>query len=66
MFDLTLNAIANLYTKAVDHEIFLAKEATKEGDYGVTAAHMVKAIELMDYRDHEVLGQPYNDVYENL
>lgn len=66
MFDLVLNAVASLYTKAADHEIHQAVKATKEEDYASTAAHMAKAAGLMDYRDHEVLGEPYTDIYEGL
>lgn len=66
MFDLILNAIANIYTNTAEREISLAATAIEEHDYGTSAYHTEQAAQLLDYRDFEVLAKPYTDEYESL
>lgn len=65
MIDFVLNAVAKTYSDTADKEISLAVAATERGDYANTAVHICNAIRLTEYRDHEILGQPYNDGFEN-
>lgn len=66
MFDLILNAVANIYTKAAEREISLAATAIETCDYDTSAYHTAKAEQFLDYRDYELLNQPYNDQYESV
>lgn len=66
MFDLILNAVANIYTNTAEREISLAATAVEERDYDTSAYHTEQAAKLLDYRDYEVLGKPYTDGYESL
>lgn len=66
MFDLILNAVANIYTNTAEREISLAATAIEERDYDTSAYHTERASQLLDYRDYEILGQPYNDSYDHL
>lgn len=66
MFDLILNAVANIYTNTAERETGLAAIAIEERDYDTSAYHTQQAAQLLDYRDYEVLAKPYNDEYESL
>lgn len=60
--DPCLLAVTQIYTNEIDRELKQAAQATAERDYAVTAHHVAKAAELMDYRDREILGA---DEFEN-
>lgn len=66
MIDFVLNALADIYTRHAEHELDLAIEAIANRDYDASAYHTNKADKWLDHRDHEILGQPYNDQCENL
>lgn len=66
MIDFVLNAVANIYTNAAEREIGFAATAIEDRDYDTSAYHTARAEQFLDYRDHELLNQPYNDQYESV